>query len=272
MAHNPIRPIKFIRPMSRGSSRPQLILFSDGRHYVVKFKNNAIQGTRALVNEYVAGKLAQLLHLPVPYFQVVYISRSFIMANPNLHRHRFEPGQQFASCLISGAKSHLNKLPPRSKILNAQQLAGILVFDQWVSNVDRLHRNILVKKVPHRDRYKIYMIDHGHSFSQHHPPQRPNCRWTTNTLKKLPQILQPNPFCLWCWRQINSPNEVLRFVSKVEKIPNRQIHHVIASIPKEWNVSRIEKESLYHYLTRMKRKIRALMVKHITNRLQKPYL
>ncbi len=211
-----------------------------------------------------------MLHLPVPYFQVVYIPRKFIMAHRDLLRHRFEPGRQFASCMISGAKSHLSKLPPRSKIINGQQLAGILVFDQWVSNVDRLHRNILVKKILRHDKYKIYMIDQGHSFSQHHPPQRPNCRWTTSTLKRLPQILQPNPFYLWCWRQLNSSDEILHFVSRVEKLPDRKIRQVINSIPKDWNVSRREKESLYLYLTRTKRRIRGLMVKHINNQLRKP--
>jgi len=267
MALQSIRPIKLIRPMSRGSSRPQLIRFSNRRRYVVKFKNNGVQGTRALVNEYVAGKLARTLHLPVPRFRVVYIPKKFIKKKRKLRRHRFKPGRQFASRFIPGGISHVRKLPPRSKIVNRQQLAGILVFDQWVNNVDRLKRNILVKKTSRRKRYKIYMIDHGHSFSQHRPPNRPNCRWTPRTLKRLPRTLQPNPFYRWCWSQVKSPDEILQFVTRIEKIPNRRIRRIIRSIPKDWNVSRKEKKSLYLYLIRTKKKIRRLMTKQIKKRL-----
>ena len=86
-----IQPVKRIRGMPRGSSRPQLILFSDGRQYIVKFKNNPVQGTRALVNEYVAGRLAQLLGLPVPPFKIVHIGKPFFKENPVLFRYRFRP-------------------------------------------------------------------------------------------------------------------------------------------------------------------------------------
>lgn len=249
-----IQPVRHIQRMPRGSSRPQLILFSDGRKYIVKFKNNA-QGTRALVNEYVAGRLARLLNLPVPPFQIVYIPQTFVRANPILSQYNFAPGYQFASEFMHNCTLNPDKrrLPVRANIINGGQLAGIMVFDQWVSNIDRKIRNVLFKKTSRQGRYKIYMIDHGHSFSYHSFRNIPNCNWTPHTLRYLPQKLKPNAFYQWCLNQLHSPDELLRFVNRIEQLPDQQIYKVISSIPKDWNVSQVEKKSLYAYLIKAKK-------------------
>ncbi|MFC4075965.1 HipA family kinase [Salinithrix halophila] len=259
-----IRPVRYIQRMLRGSSRPQLILMSDGFKYAVKFKNNSIQGTRSLVNEYVAGRLARMLHLPVPQFQIVYIPQTFIRAN--LSPYKFAPGHQFASRFIDNCvREHAKRcLPNRRCIINGRQLAGIIVFDQWVSNIDRKVRNILLKKTSRQGRYQIYMIDHGHSFSRN--DVRPNCKWTPHTLSCLPQKLKWNDFYQWCMNELHSPNELLRFVKMIEQLPDQKIYKVILSIPKDWHVSQAEKESLYAYLKRAKRQLRNLIIQYIKNR------
>ena len=39
----------------------------------------------------------------------------------------------------------------------------------------------------------------------------------------------------------------------IQQLSNKQIRQVIASIPKDWNVSRVEREALYDYLIRAKK-------------------
>ncbi|PRX40361.1 HipA-like protein [Planifilum fimeticola] len=259
-----IRPVKHIRGMPRGSSRPQLILFSDGRHYIVKFKNNPVQGTRALVNEYVAGRLAQLLGLPVPPFKIVHISKHFFKENPVLFRHRFLPGHQFASeyipdCLKKIDKESLSGL----NIVNRRHLAGIIVFDQWVNNVDRRRGNILLRPLSGNRGFWLYMIDQGHSFSYYdYLSRRRECRWTPAGLRILPQKLKSNAFYRWC-KQQSREEDFAYYLDKIQQLSEQQIRQVIASIPKDWNVSRVEREALYKYLIRAKKMLPDLI---------KPYL
>jgi hypothetical protein len=260
-----IRPVKHIRGMARGSSRPQLILFSDRRLYIVKFKNNAIQGTRALVNEYVAGRLARLLHLPVPRFKIVNINRKFIRENRDLSRHHFAPGHQFASEFIHNCKKNwdIRRLPGKPNIKNRQQLAGIIVFDQWVNNIDRLKRNVLLRAAPRKGGYKIYMIDHGHSFSHYNSFNKRDCNWTPHTLRLLPQKIEPNAVYNWFGEQVRSPDDYFRFVNRIEQLPDEQIYKVIASIPKDWNVSQTEKEALFAYLKKAKKMLPDLIAEYL---------
>lgn len=252
-----IRPVKHIRGMPRGSSRPQLILFSDGRPYIVKFKNNPVQGTRALVNEYVAGRLAQLLGLPVPSFKIVHIGKQFFKENPVLYRYRFRPGHQFASeyipnCLKKIDKDSLSQL----NIVNRKHIAGIVVFDQWVNNIDRRRRNILLRPLSGDRGYQLFMIDQGHSFSYFdYWSHRRECRWTPAALRFLPQKLKSNAFYRWC-KQQSRREDFDYYLNKIQQVSEQQIRQVIASIPKDWNVARVEREALYDYLIRAKKSFR----------------
>ncbi|MBA4496084.1 HipA family kinase [Paenactinomyces guangxiensis] len=264
MHNRNIRPVKHIRGMPRGSSRPQQILFSDGRQYIVKFKNNPKQGTRALVNEYIAGQLARLLNLPVPRFKIVNISKKFIRANRILTQHNFAPGHQFASEYIHNCKQNITRLLPRKlNIINRKQLTGIIVFDQWVNNIDRLKRNILLQANPREGGYKIYMIDHGHSFSYYNFSRKRDCNWTPYTLSFLPQKLKPTDFYNWCVDQVRSSGDFFWFVNKIKQLPDEQIYKVIASIPKDWNVSQVEKEALFAYLKKAKKMLPKLITQYI---------
>lgn len=266
-----IRAVKHIRGMPRGSSRPQLILFSDGRKYIVKFKNNPIQGTRALVNEYVAGRLAQLLGLPVPRFKIVHISRQFFRDNPTLFRHRFRPGHQFASeyipnCLKKIDKKSLTQL----NIINRNQLAGIVVFDQWVNNIDRRKRNILLRPIAKGRGYKLFMIDQGHSFSYYdYITHKRQCRWTPETLEFLPQKLKVNAFYHWCRRQ-SRREDFASYLKKIQQLSDRQIYQVIVSIPKDWNVTRAEREALYAYLIKARKMLPDLIGHYISETDKQP--
>lgn len=71
------------------------------------------------------------------------------------------------------------------------------MFDQWVHNIDRLKRNILLQPQPRKGGYKLYIIDHDHSFSFETPSHKRSCRWTPYTLKFLPRKIKPNILYNW---------------------------------------------------------------------------
>lgn len=240
-----IKAKKLIRPLN-GVSKPQLIRFSDGNAYAVKFQNNP-QATRALVNEYIAARLAEELSLPVPPVRVVSVSHKFIKRNLLLRQQGFEPGVQFASLYIkkSSTLKHFPTPPEKHKIVNRRRLAGMVVFDLWLNNLDRQRKNLLLKSSPLG--YKVMLIDHGNCF--------PGAfKWSTKTLKrnKNPRLTQP--VHSWAAAML-SRRHFTKYVQKIQDLPAEKIEEIIDSVPDEWNVSKEEKKQLYKFLKKRKKKL-----------------
>src|SRR5580658_4104367 len=97
----PIDARRFIRKM-RGGAQAHLLEASDGRFYVVKFRNNP-QHRRILVNEWIASVFLEYLGLAAPKTAMVRVSESFLEQNPEVHfqagsgRIAVEPGWHFGS-------------------------------------------------------------------------------------------------------------------------------------------------------------------------------
>lgn len=247
---SPITPTTFIKSL-KGKSLPQLIRFSDGNDYVIKFSGNP-QGMKILINEYIASQLAAILSLSTPSYSLVHISEQFIRENPVLSSFSFVGGVQFSSRYIEHCKQ-IPKYPPfpeRDQILNQEVLAGIVVFDYWLSNSDRSRRNLLLQQ-NHRGNVQIQLIDHGNCFSG-------NTNWDVKSLVKPPK-LKFRTVHKWCLSLLRNKDEILLFIEKVKKIPDDLIYSIIGSIPDEWNVTKREKESLYTYLVKGKTKLPNLL-------------
>jgi hypothetical protein len=237
----PIHPVRLVESIPKGYSKPQRILFSDGRTYAVKFKNNP-SGTRILVNEYISGKLAQLLSLPVVPFEVVKISDDFIKANPIFLKHKFQAGNQFASLYIDNC-IHLSKDSPNQvKIKNRDHLAGILVFDLWIGNTDRKEGNVLLQPLENGE-YYLHMIDHGRIFA--------DAKWTIKTLKKKPKMAVDHRVHKWFVSQ-SQKEEIHKAIETILALPDEKISEVINSIPDDWDVSKDEREALVERLVNSK--------------------
>lgn len=232
--NQPIYPVQLIESIPKGYSKPQRILFSDGRTYAVKFKNNP-SGTRILVNEYISGKLAQLLSLPVVPFEIVEISDDFIKANPIFLKHKFQSGHQFASLFIDNCihfpKDSFNDV----NIKNRDHLARIIVFDLWIGNTDRKEGNLLLEPQQNGE-YYLHIIDHGRIFA--------DAKWTIKTLKKKPKMVIEDRVHKRFVSLLQSQNEIQAAIRKILALPDERISDVIDSIPDDWDVSKIEREAL----------------------------
>lgn len=246
----PIRPVRYLGPLKRGWTYPQLILFNDGHKYVVKFKNNR-QGDKVLVNEFVAGNLAQHLRLPVPKFTIVHIPYEFIQRTP-LKTFGFQPGFQFASRYIENGFCYRKKLS--SRVINSNHLIGMVAFDHWVNNTDRNIRNLLLESVQPRSShpYKVWMIDHGNCFPECH-------KWSIESLRQPPHRIN-TPFYQKLFQEdIRRKNRVLsRYVNKIYQLPIGVISKTIGSLPDDWGINREEKQALSTYLSRAKKALPSL--------------
>ncbi|NHN28990.1 HipA family kinase [Paenibacillus agricola] len=247
-------PVQHTGSIPIGYSKPQLTLLSDGLTYAVKFKNNP-SGTRVLVNEYVAARVAQLLSLPVPSFQIVHISDDFIKNNPALADHDFTSGHQFASLYIEGCTFFSADLLRTDgiSITNPEVLPGMIVFDFWLSNTDRKEKNVLVKADGNGGHY-IYMIDHGRCFA--------DSNWTTKSLKEIKSRLNLKVH-QWCFHHLGGKEGLASYVEQIVSLPEGEIRQIVQSIPQDWDVTAVEREALCVHLMKAREKLPAILAEFI---------
>lgn len=160
-----------IRAM-RGGSQPHMMLASNDKLYVVKFQSNP-QGTRVLVNDLIASRLAAAVGLSVPPVEIITVTPWLIGESPELifklknASERCPAGPQFASLFAGGTLPGLtvDYLPEQQLIeaVNLREFAGMLALDKWTCNVDG-RQAIFVRNLKQK-RYSAKFVDHGYCFS-----------------------------------------------------------------------------------------------------------
>lgn len=236
-----IKPVSYVKPMSGGRSSPHLILFDDGHKYVVKFKNNP-QGNWVVTYEYIVNTLASRLQLPIPQFKIVRIRSDFIKENKELAKIGFKSGSQFASQFIENSVTFLD-LPnnlAKEHIVNADQIAGLIVFDHWIGNSDRNTKNLLFLPADKDgNRYEFKMIDHANCF---------NISTTNPERKFLPLKVRKKEIYRWCNTLLDDKKQLKSFVDRILAIKNEEIQELIHSMSGDWLVDDQTKDRLYRHI------------------------
>ncbi|AXK72812.1 aminotransferase class I and II [Lysobacter sp. TY2-98] len=153
---------RYVTPLREGGSMPAIVEGDDFGLYVLKFRG-AGQGTRALVAELIAGRIAQALQLPVPELVFVDLDPELARTEPDSeiqHLIRESAGLNVALDYLPGAAN----FDPVAGLPDADLASRIVWFDSFVSNVDRTARNPNLM-VWHR---ALWMIDHGAALYFHH--------------------------------------------------------------------------------------------------------
>lgn len=137
---------------------------SDDHRYFIKQMNT---DKRPLTCEWVAGRLAQLLKLPVPEFCIVTLSEELIEFVPHdLKNYDLIAGPAFASRVVEQASDLYSvQIPSIPQELRLR----IALFDWWIMNPDRWHGNFNLLWNP--SGRQVNVIDHHQAFSN--PPVRP---------------------------------------------------------------------------------------------------
>ena len=240
-------PVKYVQELRGGTAH--VILFSDGKKYVVKWYGIKKEREKEVVNEYVIGKLAELFSLPVVPFELVYIPEEFINKTPEFQskKQKYSAGYQYACIFIENAivfeDVRMNP-PSKTEVKNRDMLAGITVFDQWVNNSDRGTMNVMLEHLDEGN-YYVHMIDHGRVFPGRY-------QWSAQTLMEKPVYNFNWPFYKWATSLLDNGQELTSFAEKIISFPNELIYEVIQSIPKEWHVNKEDREALYKFLLEQK--------------------
>lgn len=145
----------------KGGSQPHLMEGSDGKHYVVKFKNNP-QGKRILVNEMLAAKLGEALGLPTAPCAAIWVEQRLI----DDYRLSIELPCKTVKCDAGwslGSRFFGDPAQPYGRpkpLANPEVFCGMLVFDIWLSNDDT--RQTVFHRGPCG--FTVTMIDNGFCF------------------------------------------------------------------------------------------------------------
>lgn len=180
----PLRACRDIRKM-RGGAQSHLLQASDGRFYVVKFRNNP-QHRRVLINESLASVLLCYLDIPAPDIRVIEITGEFLRDQPDLsiqlgeRRIPVEPGWHFGSQYPGDpARIAVYDFVPDAllrAVANLRDFLGVLAFDKWTANADGRQAVFFKGLVtvppadgaPSREGFVAYMIDQGFAFNGPH--------------------------------------------------------------------------------------------------------
>lgn len=225
-----IGPVAYLKKFE-GKSNAHLIEFNDGQKYVVKYFQPGFE--KSLANEWVAYCLARYLGLPVPFSQIVEIPLEFSEGIPEL-TYLPEARYQFATEYIPGCQD-AHEVPLVEKITNHGQLAGIIVFDYWLTNLDRTRKNVLLKKQA-EGAYQLGIIDHAEIFGSYD--------WVLEDVEKLPATIIKSATHQLLTRFIEDEQQFSDQLELIQKIPIFLIEEIVAIIPDEWQVSREEKKAI----------------------------
>lgn len=154
---------RYVTPLREGGSLPAVVEADDQQLYVAKFRG-AGQGARALVAEVIVGELGRAVGLPVPGLALVHLDEALARAEPDPEIQdllRASVGLNVGLAYLPGAVG----FDPAARPAPAAKLASrIVMFDAFVTNVDRTARNPNLLW----SRGELWLIDHGAALYWHH--------------------------------------------------------------------------------------------------------
>jgi hypothetical protein len=122
--------VEVLRRSDQGMTRPFICRGDDGNTYFVKGQD---AGRRSQVCEWIAGRLAVLLGLPIAPFEIVDVPEELLELDSGLDLSGLGVGPAFGSCerqVTELTVAVIDQVPD-----SLQQ--DVLIFDWWVKNADR---------------------------------------------------------------------------------------------------------------------------------------
>lgn len=123
--------VEVLRRADQGMTRPFLCRGDDDVLYYVKGRG---AGLRSLCCEWVAGRLAQEMKLPIPRFEIAEVPAALVAGSDREDIRELGAGRVFASARVEGAGEITWS---EAMAIPGGMMAGVLLFDRWVQNEDR---------------------------------------------------------------------------------------------------------------------------------------
>ena len=232
-----------------GATAPILVYCNNPKEqYVMKCQNDTQNG-KALFNELIGYRLAQALSLPVPDYEIIWLSQNIIDSNSQLQDIGAQAGECFASKWIRASTGALPAYFRHAS--NKDDFPGILFIDQLLMNIDRGENrgNWLFEK----ESKEITLIDFGSIF-------RIAQIWDTNSLEqdmKPPlKVLDELDGSIYksMVSEINGNHAFSKISRNVKSLSSNTIASFFNGIPKSWGITTSElneaKKFIYFQLNR----------------------
>lgn len=158
-----VNAVRYVLPFREGGSVPALVEADDLGLYVVKLRG-AGQGAKALIAELLSGELARAAGLAVPDLVLVELDRALAASEPD--PEIFAPLEASAGLNVGldYLPGSITFDPVAGPPPDAATASRIVLFDAFVTNVDRTPRNPNILEWHAR----LWLIDHGASLYFHH--------------------------------------------------------------------------------------------------------
>ena len=190
-----------------------------------------------------------LLSVSAPELALVWISDAIVRNSPELNRQGVMPGVYLGSREVPGGFD-LNKMPGDvhslvGKIDNVDEASGALVFDAYVWNADRNNLGNILLAPSEGEKYRFYLIDHGHCFSgqewrDESLPARASAEYDRAT----------HPLLANC-AAVGKGGE--QYLEQVENIAEEWISDLVNQPPAEWNFAESSRRAMKEYLVERRR-------------------
>lgn len=231
--------VAYFGSMKIGVTSPQLFRGSDQQLYVVKLLGNKV-GPKALANEFLAAELGAQLKLCFPVSGIISIDEVLLKRSRRLRKAGIVAGPHFACKFISNA-FYADRVS-LSRVVNKSEMAGVMLFDHLVHNVDRTvnRKNIIIKR--EATGYHMYAIDHSHLFKRG--------RWTVAQLSDLAHDLSVNTRRTYglLLKHFLKPEDFTPYARAIREWSDEYLAQTVAAIPEQWLAEQTERQALLQHL------------------------
>lgn len=227
-------PVQYIRFYPGKSSNAHLILFDNGKQYIVKFLKQGQE--KILMNEWLGYSIARYMDLPIPPSRIVEIPAAFLN-EIDQKENLIYTSKQFATLYIDDCKNGHELENPH--VINTKQLAGILILDYWLFNTDRTRKNILFKEIS-PETYHLYIIDHADIFG--------SFAWNKEDLEFISKQILKSATHEMIANFIKDKNDLIEQLKVIQEIPVFLLKEILDFPPEDWGISSDEKDAILTFL------------------------
>jgi len=247
----PILLTRDLAPAPSGSSGVRIMADQFGQKYFVKFKENA-QFLKVLVNEYIAGKIAEKLGLPSPQVHIVHINPILVPEMAPINQIAISEGPHFGSLELQNLYSLPIIREVIGKCCNINQYPAIVLFDAFLYNSDRRNDGNFIVTTVGED-LKFNIIDHGFCFSQ---------QWNAQILTEI-EGQWSDAYLPEMYETIVDRSVFDEPLAVIERLTDDFFTNLVSEIPEEWLKDPVERNALSLFLCNQRHRLRGMLAANI---------
>ena len=240
----------FIKQFST-NSRPAHV-DTDRGEFVIKAMNNE-DGPPALIADWVGTNAARWLGVPVPDSAIVELSELIEVPIDADGQTLAQAGPCFGSSFVR-AYGWDGDAKSLASVENVDAIAGVVVADTWLRNLDRFCRHddgkvrfdnpgnlLLVDSGAAKGKFRLIAIDFGHAFG--------GPSWTMARLSRIDSWQDDTKYGIFpAFEPYMEWSRVRPFLDRLSRLNEADARNFVDGIPAEWGLSRDGADVIVEFL------------------------